>query len=126
MGTCLNMLKMCETGSAVTINNTVFHLRVCTFRYVHLSPKWLQKCRKPTPKMKPKSHNCVFTLSWTLPETTMKIKVEKVRTWVPQGSRNGSPNHLKNVEKTHLATASENASKNHLKIDEKSIWGYPP
>ena len=56
----------------------------------------------------------------------MKIKVETVRTWVPQGSRNGPQNHLQIDEKTHLATASENASTNHLKIDEKSIWGYPP
>ena len=73
----------------------------------------------------------------------MKIKVEKVRTWKPQGSRNGPQNQLKIDEKTHLATAGENASKNHLKIDEKihlvtasaakpdfvapgSIWGYPP
>ena len=53
----------------------------------------------------------------------MKIKVEKVRTWVPQGSRNGPQNHLKIDEKTHLATAS--AAKAHFGAPG-SIWGYPP
>ena len=53
----------------------------------------------------------------------MKIKVEKVRTWVPQGSRNGSPNHIKIDEKTHLVTAS--AAKADFGVPG-SIWGYPP
>ena len=53
----------------------------------------------------------------------MKIKVEKVRTWVPQGSRNGPQNHLKIDEKTHLVTAS--AAKAHFGVPG-SIWGYPP
>ena len=53
----------------------------------------------------------------------MKIKVEKVRTWVPQGSRNGPQNHLKIDEKTHLVTAS--AAKAHFGVPW-SIWGYPP
>ena len=59
-GLCWNKLKMCETGSAGTIKNTVFHWRVCTFRYVHLSPQWRQKCRKPHPKMEPKSIKSCF------------------------------------------------------------------
>ena len=42
----------------------------------------------------------------------MKINLEKVRTWVPQGSRNGPQNHLKIDEKTHLVTAS--AAKAHF------------
>ena len=60
----------------------------------------------------------------------MKIKVEKVRTWVPQGSRNGPQgsrngpqNHLKIDEKTHLATAS--AAKPDFGVPG-SVWGYPP
>ena len=53
----------------------------------------------------------------------MKIKVENVRTWVPQGSRNGPQNHLKIDEKTHLVTAS--AAKAHFGVPG-SIWGYPP
>ena len=53
----------------------------------------------------------------------MKIKVENVRTWVPQGSRNGPQNHLKIDEKTHLVTAS--AAKAHFGAPG-SIWGYPP
>ena len=53
----------------------------------------------------------------------MKIKVEKVRTWVPQGSRNGPQNHLKIDEKTHLVTAR--AAKAHFGAPG-SIWGYPP
>ena len=53
----------------------------------------------------------------------MKIKVDKVRTWVPQGSRNGSQNHLKIDEKTHLVIASAAKPDFHA---PGSIWGYPP
>ena len=53
----------------------------------------------------------------------MKINVEKVGKWEPQGSRNGPQNHLKIDEKTHLVTAS--AAKAHFGVPG-SIWGYPP
>ena len=53
----------------------------------------------------------------------MKIKVENVRTWEPKGLLNGSPNHLKIDEKTHLVTAS--AAKADFGAPEAS-GGTPP
>ena len=53
----------------------------------------------------------------------MKIKVDKVRTWVPQGCRNGPQNHLKIDEKTHLVIASAAKPDFHA---PGSIGGYPP
>ena len=53
----------------------------------------------------------------------MKINVEKVGKWEPQGSRNGPQNHLKIDEKTYLVTAS--AAKAPFSAPG-SMWGYPP
>ena len=96
---------------------------MCTFRYVHLLPTWLPKCRKPFLKWSRNLKNRVFQLSLTVPETTMKINVENVWNWEPQGCLNGLQNHRKINEKTHLVVAS--AAKPDFDAPG-NIWGYPP
>ena len=115
---------MCENGDPGTIKKHCF-----SFKGVHISlcPPTSHNAPKMSPncpvKWSRNRWNRFFNLSWTVPETTMKIKVENVRTWQPKGSVNGPQNHLKIDEKTHLVTAS--AAKAHFGVPG-SIWGYPP
>ena len=118
------MLNICETGSAGTIKNTVFFIEGCVlFAMSTYLPNGSKNVANRLLKWSWNRYNRVFNTSWTVPETTMKIKVENVRTWEPKGSLNGHQNHLKIDEKTDLVTAS--AAKAHFGVPG-SIWGYPP